>query len=202
MSSFVGAAIDSVNQAGYSDTESTGYAAAMSNNTYNPFNQGKTTRDVLSTLQNQSYNSAEAQKNRDWQEYMSNSAHQREVEDLKKAGLNTWNSAGGGGASTPSGAVANSAVAAKANDYAGPAIIGGLSAIAGAIIKMAGHPGAAAAVGAAGKLLSKNASSGKQASNIMFTTNTVKQAVSKVKPMTAPEIEDFLEDIRNNKYDI
>lgn len=49
----------------------------------------------------------EAQKTRDWQEIMSNTAHQREVKDLIAAGLNPVLSASLGGASTPSGATAS-----------------------------------------------------------------------------------------------
>lgn len=53
------------------------------------------------------YNSAEAEKNRKWQEYMSNTAHQREVQDLLAAGLNPVLSVtGGNGASTPAGSEA------------------------------------------------------------------------------------------------
>lgn len=53
------------------------------------------------------FSKSNASENRDFQADMSGTAHQREVKDLIAAGLNPMLSAKLGGASTPSGAVAN-----------------------------------------------------------------------------------------------
>lgn len=58
-------------------------------------------------LFSQNNSAKEAQKDRHFQQTMSDTAHQREVADLKAAGLNPILSAGGKGASSPGGSTAS-----------------------------------------------------------------------------------------------
>lgn len=59
-----------------------------------------------SVAQNNAWSAEQAQKQMDFQERMSNTAHQREIADLKASGLNPVLSAKLGGASTPAGSEA------------------------------------------------------------------------------------------------
>lgn len=67
---------------------------------------GDTLLKLGGQLIGQEFAENEANKSRDWQRDMSNTAHQREVADLRAAGLNPMISALRSGASTPGGAMA------------------------------------------------------------------------------------------------
>lgn len=80
-------------------------------------NNANNTNIMLQNKANQ-FNAKEAEKNRKWQEQMSNTSKQREVTDLKKAGLNRL-LASTGGASTPSGGAATGSAAHVENELSG-----------------------------------------------------------------------------------
>lgn len=65
-------------------------------------------RDLAQMREQNAFNSSEAQKQRDYETEMSNTAYQRAIADMKKAGINPLLAVQQGGASTPSGASASS----------------------------------------------------------------------------------------------
>lgn len=85
---------------------------------------------ILMNRENNEFNAQQAAAQRDYETMMANTAHQREVQDLKAAGLNPILSAGGTGAVTPSGA------SASASNFTGVdnSIVNALAGLAGSTI--------------------------------------------------------------------
>ncbi len=81
------------------------------------------------------FNAAEAAKSRDWTEMMSNTAHQREINDLMAAGLNPVLSAmNGNGAAVTSGATASGVVGSGAKADADTSMSGAIANLLGSIL--------------------------------------------------------------------
>lgn len=85
-------------------------AAAAANNTQTALQHDQQAFTSSEAAINREFQASEAQKAREWEEQMSNTAYQRSVADLKAAGLNPW-LAVNNAASTPSAVAAQGSAA-------------------------------------------------------------------------------------------
>lgn len=114
------------------------------------------------------FNSAEAQKQRDWEAQMSNTAYQRQVADMKAAGLNPAAAHLMNGASTPSGQAATGVTANSGglpNGTAAHSASGGNGGFIGLLANVAGM----ALARVAGAKIMERASSAKDAASAART---------------------------------
>lgn len=104
-------------------------------------------RDWSRTQQQNAFNASEAQKNRDWQEYMSNTAYSRAYKDLTSLGINPYVMFGGGAsaASTPTG----SSGRAAGSHHSGGNVVGDLLKLATFFISQGANIGSASAMSVA-----------------------------------------------------
>lgn len=145
------------NIAGYALTPFTaGTSLAMTNAAKNLWDDltGKTAQkkanaaNLAEAERNRIFNAEEAQKNRDWQEQMSNTAITRQVQDLNNSGINPLLAAQLGGAAVGSGSTASGTpgtVSPEPSDMQGvlglantaASVAGGFSAVGAGINQMA-----------------------------------------------------------------
>lgn len=103
-----------------------GIAAAAAGQAIGGFLQNRAQRREAATARK--FNAAEALKNRQFQERMSNTAWRRGMADMRAAGINPMLAIDKGGASTPGGAGASGPMAQMVNEL-GPATSGAMDAV-------------------------------------------------------------------------
>lgn len=157
------------------------------NNAFNT-EQAEIERDWEETqaIRAQEWSAQEAQKTRDWQEKMSNTAIQRQVEDMKAAGINPVLAAKYGGSSTPSGATGS---AYSADSSAVRSDSTGLSSLGNLIVAIAGN----------------NASMARtlvEQENANYRTEQTNQTSKTIKAMEQEFTEDMKKKYPSNTWDV
>ncbi len=145
--------------------------------------------DLINAMNNQSaansaFNAEQAQKNRDFQLYMSNTAHQREVQDLQNAGLNPILSVNSG-ASTGAGSTA-SADTSSASGYAALAQTAMNNAASITMANIAASAQTAAAGISAGAAISAANIAANSAQTVASMNNESAQQVAKINQGSNP----------------
>lgn len=113
-------------------------------------------RDMLALNEQNIFNANEAQKSRDFQERMSNTAYQRAVQDMKLAGINPVLAFQQGGASVTAGSSASSGSPGSRSGFNSPRSSNGLSAIASIVAGIISSSASVTAAGISAASRSKN----------------------------------------------
>lgn len=149
ISSFTGKAVNSATSFD-SNNPSSIVNSNLSGTQYEALANKNNALSLAINRENNAFNAQQAELQRTWSENMSNTAHQREVQDLQAAGLNPILSANAG-ASTPSGAAATNAATPNLDH----SIIAALAGLAQTSIS-ANATMSAAATAAAGQVAAAN----------------------------------------------